>query len=63
MAEKFWKTGIKIEMPSFMQKVAKQLSTHDSNISRVVTKVKKKELHMLYFYQLSKIKIIKFVWI
>lgn len=42
MSEKFWKTGIKIEMPSFMQKVAKQLSTHDSNISRVVTKVKKK---------------------
>jgi hypothetical protein len=31
--------GIKMEMPSFMPKGAKQLSTHDSNISRVVTKV------------------------
>lgn len=62
MSEKFWKTGIKIEMPSFMQKVAKQLSTHDSNIPRVVTKVKKITAYVV-FYQLSKIKIIKLVWI
>lgn len=39
--------GIKMEKPSFMQKGAKQLSTHDSNISRVVT---------MFYYQLSKIK-------
>ncbi|XP_056002470.1 uncharacterized protein LOC125653135 [Ostrea edulis] len=32
--------GIRMEMPSFMPKGAKQLSTHDSNISRVVTKVR-----------------------
>lgn len=31
--------GIKMEMPLFMQKGAKQLSTRDSYISRVVTKV------------------------
>lgn len=49
--------GIKMKMPSFMQKVAKQLSTRDSNISRVVTNVKKK----MHSYLLSQIKIIKFV--
>lgn len=42
--------GIKMEMPSFMQKGAKQLSTRDSNISRVVTKVKKKNLHAYVVY-------------
>ncbi|XP_062620784.1 uncharacterized protein LOC134282405, partial [Saccostrea cucullata] len=30
--------GIQMEMPSFMQSGEKQLTTHDSNISRVVTK-------------------------
>lgn len=34
--------GIKMEMPLFMQKGAKQLSTRDSYISRAVTQVKKK---------------------
>lgn len=58
-----WKDiGIKMEMPSLMQKGATQRSTHDSNISRVVTKVKKK-LHILYINTLSKIKNIKFEWI
>lgn len=41
--------GIKMKMPSFMQKVAKQLSTRDSNISRVVTNVKKKKNAFLSF--------------
>lgn len=54
--------GIKMEMPSFMQKGAKQLSTRDSNISRVVTKVKKKPACICcVFLSLSQIKIIKFV--
>lgn len=45
-----------------MQRGAKQPSTRDSNISRVVTKVKKITAYVV-FYQLSKIKIIKLVWI
>ncbi|XP_061176014.1 uncharacterized protein LOC133184966 [Saccostrea echinata] len=32
--------GIQMEMPSFIQRGDKQLTTHDSNISRVVTKVR-----------------------
>lgn len=40
--------GIKMKMPSFMQKVAKQLSTRDSNISRVVTNVKKKNAFLSF---------------
>lgn len=56
--------GIKMEMPLFMQKGAKQLSTRDSYISRVVTKVKKNlHAYVVYSYLLSQIKIIKFVWI
>lgn len=37
--EVFEEIGIKMEMPSFTQKGAQQLSTHDSNISSVVAKV------------------------
>lgn len=62
MLEKFWKIGIKIEMLLFMQKVVKQLLIYDLNIFRVVIKVKKIIVYVV-FYQLSKIKIIKFVWI
>lgn len=56
--------GIKMEMPLFMQKGAKQLSTRDSYISRAVTQVKKNlHAYVVYSYLLSQIKIIKFVWI
>lgn len=54
--------GIKMEIPSFMQKGAKQLSKRDSIISRVVTKEQKLHAYVVYSYLLSQIKIIKFVW-
>lgn len=41
--------GIKLEMPAFMKRGDKQLSTLDSNLSRVVTKVL---VHTYYFIYL-----------